>query len=548
MNWVIRRAILVNTLFKDSIMKKTVSGMLHSVIGYHKSFFFLLSSFIFVLLTFIIYLNQMSSLEKYFDRFRQHIIGIDSCYDTPYGRKKIVYFDWVASGRLYRPIEDRLAGVFGPFVANTHTQTSETGTRMTLSYHHAHAAIKKHVHAGTDDVIITFGSGMTSVVNKLQRILGLKECSLRHKKNCYSVEERPVVFLTHMEHHSNQTSWYETFADVVMLNPGSNLQIDLNELEAQLKKYADRKFKIGSFTACSNVTGIITPYHEMAAIMHRHQGICFVDFAASAPYVNIDMHPGDPLQKLDAIFFSPHKFLGGPGSSGVLVFNSSLYHATVPDDPGGGTVDWTNPWGEYKYVDDIEVREDGGTPGFLQTIKAALAINLKEKMGVHNIMEREKELVSLAFAELKKIPGITILAEKAEHRLGIISFYHQKIHYNLLVRLLSDHFGIQVRGGCVCAGTYGHFLLEVSYDRSHAITEKINHGDRSEKPGWIRLSLHPTLRDEELLYFMQALKQISSHIDILKKDYLYDSNKNEFEHTSRINNTPGWLPEWFDIN
>ncbi len=490
----------------------------------------------------------MSSLEQYFDRFRKEIIGIDACYDTPYGRKKIHYFDWVASGRLYKPIEDRIASVFGPFVANTHTGTSETGTRMTLSYHHAQTLIKKHVNAGPDDVIITFGSGMTSVVNKLQRILGLKECSLRHKKNCYTLEERPVVFITHMEHHSNQTSWYETFADVVMLKPGPDLLIDPDELDTRLRQYAGRKFKIGSFTACSNVTGIITPYHEMAAIMHRHQGICFVDFAASAPYADMNMHPADPLQRLDAIFFSPHKFLGGPGSTGILVFNSSLYHAAAPDDPGGGTVDWTNPWGEYKYVDDIEVREDGGTPAFLQTIKAALAIRLKEKMGVPAIMEREKELVSLAFAELRKISGIRILADTAEHRLGIISFFHENIHYNLLVRLLSDHFGIQVRGGCVCAGTYGHFLLEVSYDRSHAITEKISHGDLSDKPGWIRLSLHPTLRDEEVLFFMKALKEIITNIDFLKTDYIYNPKKNEFEHALRIKSMPGWLPEWFDIN
>ncbi|MBN1413486.1 MAG: aminotransferase class V-fold PLP-dependent enzyme [Bacteroidales bacterium] len=489
----------------------------------------------------------MSSLEKYFATFRQNIIGNDTHYETPYGRKKIHYFDWIASGRLYKPIEDKITNVFGPYVANTHTETSETGTRMTLSYHHAHELIKKHVNAGLDDLIITFGSGMTSVVNKLQRILGLKGCSLRRKKDCYPVEERPVVFLTHMEHHSNQTSWYETFADVVLLNPTPGLLIDLNELDEELKKYANRKFKIGSFTACSNVTGIVTPYHEMAAIMHKHQGICFIDFAASAPYVNMNMHPEDPMQKLDAIFFSPHKFLGGPGSSGVLIFNSSLYHATAPDDSGGGTVDWTNRWGEYKYVDDIEVREDGGTPGFLQTIKAALAIELKEKMGVKKILGREKELITLTLSELRKIPGIKILADSANQRLGVISFYHSKIHYNLMVRLLSDHYGIQVRGGCVCAGTYGHYLLEVSYDRSHEITEKINHGDLSEKPGWVRLSLHPTLMDDEVHYFIKALKEIVHTIDLLKKDYLYNPKKNEFEHASRINNTPGWLSEWFDI-
>ena len=323
----------------------------------------------------------MQALEKHFEPFRNQIIGKDACYESPFGTRKIYYFDWVAGGRLYKPIEDKIAGVFGPFIANTHTSTSETGSRMTRCYKYAHELIKQHVNAGPNDVIITAGNGMTSVVNKLQRILSLRIGNKRVNYECAHKEDRPVVFLTHMEHHSNQTSWYETIADVVMIPPSESAQIDLNALEKALEDYKDRKFKIGAFTACSNVTGIITPYYEMAAIMHENQGLCFIDFAASAPYVDINMHPADPLQKLDAIYFSPHKFLGGPGSSGVLIFDSSLYQSDMPDDPGGGTVDWTNPWGEYKYVDDIEAREDGGTPGFIQAIRAALAIELKDHYG-----------------------------------------------------------------------------------------------------------------------------------------------------------------------
>jgi len=344
-----------------------------------------------------------------------------------------------------------------------------------------------------------------------------------------------VVFITHMEHHSNHTSWYETFADVVMLNPTGNLMIDLDTLEEEVKRYADRKFKIGAFTACSNVTGIITPYHEMAAIMHKHQGLCFVDFAASAPYVQIDMHPEDPLQKLDAVYFSPHKFLGGPGSSGVLVFNSSLYHAAAPDDPGGGTVDWTNRWGEYKFIDDIEIREDGGTPGFLQAIRSAMAMELKEQMGVDNIHKREDQLLALAFRELQTINGLHILADNITSRLGVISFYIDSIHYNMLVSLLSDRFGIQVRGGCACAGTYGHYLLDVSYEKSRRITDKINKGDLSEKPGWVRLSLHPTMTEEEVLIIADALRQISKNHRKWAEDYTYDRHTNEFRSKYPVN-------------
>ena len=437
-------------------------------------------------------------METYFGKFRENIIGIDQEFTSPYGKKKIIYGDWIASGRLYRPIEDLLTNRFGPFVGNTHTETSETGTLMTKAYHYSQRIIKEHVNAGPNDVIINAGSGMTTVINKLQRILGFRTMTKLHSPEQLAKEDRPVVFITHMEHHSNHTSWLETIADVVQLMPDKDLLVDPNQLRKELAKYRGRKMKIGSFTACSNVTGISTPFHKMARIMHEHGGLCFIDFAASAPYAKIDMHPDDPLEALDAIFFSPHKFLGGPGSSGVMVFNSALYHSPVPDNPGGGTVDWTNPWGEFKYVDDIEAREDGGTPGFLQTIKAALCIKLKEQMGIKQMRTREEELVKIVFEEMPKIPQLHILADNIRNRLGIVSFYLEDVHFNLVVKLLNDRFGIQLRGGCACAGTYGHFLLHVSHDQSKQITERINFGDLSQKPGWIRLSLHPTMTNEEL--------------------------------------------------
>ncbi len=474
----------------------------------------------------------MTELEKYFKTFRDEIVGIDTEFDSPYGRKKILYADWIASGRLYMPIEKKLLEDFGPFVANTHTETNTTGSLMTRSYQYAHKYIKKHVNAGPQDVILTAGFGMTSVINKLQRILSLKGCGGQSGRDCVKKKNRPVVFVTHMEHHSNHTSWFETIAEVVQLTPTADLQVDLNELRVQLEKYKDREFKIGSFTACSNVTGVHTPIYQLARIMHEAGGLCFVDYAASAPYETINMHPEDPIEKLDAVFFSPHKFLGGPGSSGVLIFDSSMYHSEVPDNPGGGTVDWTNPWGTYKYVDDIETREDGGTPGFLEAIRAALAIELKEKMGVENMREREKELLAIAFPGLRKIPGIKILADHNVDRLGIISFYHEKIHFNLLVKLLNDLYGVQVRGGCACAGTYGHYLLEVSYEKSKAITDKINHGDLSEKPGWVRWSLHPTMSDQEVHLFLQALEEIVANIHTLEKDYIYVVKRNEYIHKS----------------
>lgn len=488
------------------------------------------------------------SSEKYFSKFRNNIIGINQDFDSPFGKKRIIYADWIASGRLYDPIEKSLHYNFYPRVGNTHSESSVTGTSMTKSYLHAKQIIRKHVNAAQSDVVLFAGYGMTAAVNKFQRLLGLKVVEQLQQFTSIPKEQKPVVFLTHMEHHSNQTSWLETICDVVIIEPDESGLVDLNHYDHLLKLYDDRALKIASFTASSNVTGISPPYHEMAKMMHEHGGICFIDFAAAAPYVSIDMHPSDPLEKLDAIFFSPHKFLGGPGSSGVMIFDSQLYKRKIPDNPGGGTVDWTNPWGHHKYIDDIELREDGGTPGFLQAIKAALAIKLKEEMGVEKILEREHELLHKAFERFDKIPSLHILAQENRDRLGVISFYVEDIHYNLMVKLLNDRYGIQVRGGCSCAGTYGHYLLHVDPTRSKRITDKINQGDLSEKPGWVRLSLHPTMTDEELETVLNAIEDVIANAKTWSKDYTYSRKTNEYYHNSSSGKEYSVIENWFEID
>jgi len=489
----------------------------------------------------------MRDLDSSFERFRRNIVGYHQPFQTPYGEKEIVYADWTASGRLYEPIERKMLNEVGPFVGNTHSETNITGTSMTHAYQLAHRIIKQHVNAGPDDALLFVGYGMTSAMNKLQRILGLKVPDQLRSRLALPEELRPVVFVTHMEHHSNHTTWCETIADVVVLKATSEGWVDLDDLRALLQKHKSRKITIGSFTACSNVTGIETPYHELARIMHEHGGICIVDFAASAPYVKIDMHPADPLEKLDAIMLSPHKCLGGPGTSGVLIFDSKLYHLKSPDQPGGGTVLWTNPWGGHRFIPDIEIREDGGTPGFLQAIKAALAVKLKEEMGVDNMCRREEEIVATMFRGMKAIPGLTILADNIDRRLGIISFYFDKIHYNLIVRLLNDRFGIQVRGGCSCAGTYGHYLLHVDRYQSKRITDQIDGGDLSAKPGWVRLSLHPTTTDEELEYMLDALRQVGANADQWATEYSYDPHTNEFQYKGTNGRLQQMVEQWFTL-
>jgi selenocysteine lyase/cysteine desulfurase len=487
----------------------------------------------------------MTTLETHFQQFRENIVGIDQTFSTPLGEQKIVYADWTASGRLYRPIERTLLEEFGPFVGNTHSESNVTGTAMTIAYHKAHDIIKRNVNASSEDALLFVGNGMTSAINKFQRILGLKVPEqLRHRLSLPE-KERPVVFVTHMEHHSNQTSWCETIADVHVIKPMADGTIDVEDLKSMLHEFRDRPLKIGAFTACSNVTGVRSPYHQLARLMHEHGGISVVDFAASAPYDNTDMHPADPLERLDAITFSPHKFLGGPGSSGVLIFHSSIYQLNAPDQPGGGTVLWTNPWSGYRFNPDIEIREDGGTPGFLQGIKAALAVELKEEMNSEKMNKREEELVARAMAGLRAIPGLHLLADNLQDRQSIFSFYFDHLHYNLVVRLLNDRFGVQVRGGCSCAGTYGHYLLHVDKFTSKRITDQIDAGDLSAKPGWVRLSLHPTTTNAELEYILDAVKSISELGAKWKSDYRYDPHTNEFIHAAQNGELRNSVDSWF---
>jgi len=453
-------------------------------------------------------------VSTHFARFRANIVGND--LPPPF-----IYADWIASGRLYRPIEQKICDEIGPYVANTHTESTLTGTVMTRAYEDARRIIKKHVGADENDCLVFSGFGMTAAINKLQRLLRLRvpSCLKHHPDD----PDRPLVIVTHMEHHSNQITWEECDADVTIIPRDEETGLpDLGYLAKILEANRNRPLLIGAFTAASNVTGIITPYHKMAEMMHAYGGLCFVDFAASAPYVDIDMHPENRAQSLDAIMFSPHKFLGGPGTSGVLVFNKSLYITRVPDQPGGGTVEWTTPFGTHRYIEDIEIREDGGTPGFLQAIKTALCIRLKEEMDPALIREREERLLGILFSELAKESGIFVLESGNRNRIGVVSLYIKGVHHNLVVRLLNDRFGIQTRGGCSCAGTYGHILFNIDRSASDSITCLIDSGDLSRKPGWVRISVHPTMTEDEVRYIGESVVAVIRNSAEWEGEYVFD--------------------------
>lgn len=462
--------------------------------------------------------NSIINLESYFKTFREKIIG-NNTYTTFDGIKKpLVYADWTASGRLYGPIENIMTNKAGPWVANTHTETSLTGATMTAAYEEARKIIKVHVNAKKEDILILSGSGMTGAKSKLVRLLGLRVPEQLNQYTNFPEKNRPVIFISHMEHHSNHTLWLETIGIVKIIPHTTNGLVDVIALEKELEQLNGTKF-IVSITACSNVTGIATPYHKIAGITHLYGGYCFVDFACSAPYVAIDMHP-NKTEYLDAITFSPHKFLGGPGSSGVLIMNKKLYQNKVPDIPGGGTVVFTDPWGNHKYKKDPEAREDGGTPPFLQAIKIALAIKLKEQMGTEAMAQRENYINQIVFQRLEAIDNLKILAANHKNRLSIFSFYIEGLNYDLVVRLLNDRFGIQARGGCSCAGTYGHYLLNIEKPESEKIMLKSIDGCSIDKPGWVRVSFHPTMSNSDVNQICDAITEIAKKGSVWAEDYL----------------------------
>jgi selenocysteine lyase/cysteine desulfurase len=458
-------------------------------------------------------------LVEHFETFRKNITGIDAEIPTPYGKKPLIYLDWTASGRLYAPIEKKLSAELGPYLANTHTDTSFTGQFMTDAYHSAIEKIKAHVNADKDYVLLQAGFGMTGAVNKLQRILGLRVHENHKQSVLNSLDKRPVVFVSRLEHHSNHISWLETIAETVLIPFDENGYPDANAFEDLLKQYKDRPLYL-SLSACSNVTGIEPDLKTFIRLIHRFGGYAFTDYACSAPYVDMDLG-ANREETADAIMFSPHKFLGGPGTGGILIMRKELYKNRIPDEPGGGTVVWTDPWDGAVYLDDIEARETGGTPGFLSMIKTALATGLKEKMDTEKIRRREHQLLEKLFNGLETIKGIKILEGDKRDRLGVVSFLTEDLPYYAVVRLLNDLFGIQTRGGCSCAGTYGHYLLDLDRKKSRELKERILHQRYECKPGWTRVSIHPTTTDNEVEKVLEAMEFIMKQGKrFLEKDYM----------------------------
>lgn len=453
-----------------------------------------------------------------FEALRADLIGQGQPTQTPFGVRRVTYADNIASGRALASIERRMQELVLPLYANTHTEDSATGAHASALMRQASQYIKSQLGADESCKLVFCGSGSTAAIKRLQDILGLSVCSSQRETLLAALppQQRPVVFVGPYEHHSNEISWRETLAQVVHIPLAKDGGIDLNALEAALKQYAGRPL-MGSFSAASNVTGLLSDTRRIARLLHAHGAYAFFDFAASAPYVEIDMRSGKD-DGYDAIFFSPHKFVGGPGTPGVLCFQAHLYGQASPTTAGGGTVRYVSR-SQHVFYDDIEVREDAGTPAILGKMRTALAFHVKQSVGIANIERREEELSRRAISRLSGHPQVTLLGNLQAPRLAVLSFLVRSgpekdapyLHPRLVVRLLNDLFGIQSRGGWSCAGPYGHWLLEMDETQEQQFFDCVTAGLSSLRPGWARLNLAPWMSDEEADFILSAIEFVAEH-------------------------------------
>lgn len=506
--------------------------------------------------------NSTVSFQHKIERLKQDILGNYSIFEGPYGKKPICYVDWTASGRSTLSIENYLLTYVIPLYGNTHTTTSITGHQSTCYRHEARQIIAQAVNAkitgrAAEDIVVFTGNGTTNGINKLVLSLGL-----HLPRPNLSENEKPVVFISAYEHHSNLLPWRETVADVVTIRYSVETGVCLIDLREKLVHYSSRKVKIGAFSAASNVTGILTDVDSVSILMHKAGGIVIFDYATAAPYVKIDMNPviisdDSAYAYKDAIIFSGHKFLGGPGAPGVLIVKKKLMAPLegAPTEPGGGTVFYVTSE-HHRYLSNREEREEAGSSNLLGDVKLGLALHLKQTVGVSFIEQEELKIAEYALKRFSAHPQLVVLGKQANtitdsnssgKFLPIFSFLIRCgsyfLHHNFVCALLNDLFGIQSRGGCMCAGPFSQSLLGISTEDNQRLELALLEKHEVLRPGFSRLSLPFWMSKLEINFVIDAVHFVASHGWRFLPQYRYNHKTGEYAHITRLTRFPErkWL-------
>lgn len=452
-----------------------------------------------------------------FAGLRNGLIGKDAKVTGPFGEKTMLYADYVASGRALRQVEELIMAEVLPYYSNSHTEASFCGARMTGLRRDAREFIAQSCGATAEDCVLFTGPGATAGLNRIVHLFGVKQAVL---------EGRPVqILIGPYEHHSNVLPWRESGAKVVEIPEAANGGPDQEALKAALSGAPADGLVIGAFSAASNVTGVMTNVAEITAILNEYGALCVWDYAGGAPYLPITMRPG-PKARIDALVLSPHKFIGGPGASGITVIRRAACIDATPSQPGGGTVSFVSPW-MHEYSPKLEAREEAGTPNVIGDIRAALAFAVKTAIGQDFIQTRNAEFARRGLDEWNECPQIEILGRSDLPRLPIFSFRLRDgsdgyVHHQLVTRMLSDSFGIQARGGCACAGPYVHRLLDLNQERSDVLMSLIAAGAELEKPGFIRLNFSVLMSDAEVGFILSSVRQLSETAASMATSYRAD--------------------------
>lgn len=448
---------------------------------------------------------------------RDGLIGSGLAFETPFGTQRLLYADYVASGRALRQVESFVAEAVLPFYSNSHTEASECGRIVTRLRAAARAVVARETGCDEGCHVVFCGAGATAGINRIVGLLRLRER--------VAAGERVEVLVGPYEHHSNILPWRESGASITEIDEDPAGGPDLAALEAALGRAAGAAVIVGAFSAASNVTGRLTDTDAVTRLLKAHGALAVWDYACGAPYLPIAMTGAAGAAK-DAIVFSPHKFAGGPGASGVLVLRDTVIDSPVPTQPGGGTVSFVSPWA-HVYSRRVEAREEAGTPNVIGDIRAALALLVKAAVGTEAIEARERALRAQALGAWAGLPGLRLLGQDAAvPALPVFSFQIRDggriLHPQLVTRMLSDHYGIQARGGCACAGPYAHRLLGIGRDESERLTMRLAAGHELDKPGWTRLNLSYLHSDAEADAIIAAVADLAARAGTLAGLYEAD--------------------------